>query len=94
MKKTLLFVIFGFAFSLSNIAYGLGSDFELNVVSSDAKSALQATRSMIYADLDKSLQTSFHAPLPAQQSKVFGIDDTKSYAREEAKVLGHLSIEG
>jgi hypothetical protein len=94
MKKTLLLVIFGFTFSLSNIAYGLGSDFLLNEVSSDAKSALQATRSMVYADLDKSMRSSFQAPLLTQQIREFGIDDTKSYAGEKVKVLGHLSIEG
>jgi hypothetical protein len=94
MKRTLLLVIFGFTFSLSNIAYGLGNDFQLNEVSSDANSALQATLSMVYADLDKSMQISFQAPLPTQQTRVFGIDDTKSYAGKEAKVLGHLSIEG
>jgi hypothetical protein len=94
MKKTLLLVIFGFAFSLSNIAYGLGSDIQSNEVSKDAYSALQATRSMVRADLEKNIYASFKVTLPTEQISIFGIDDTKSYAGKEASVLGHLSIEG
>jgi len=94
MKKTLLAVIYVIAFGLSNIAYGLEDDFQLSEVTSDATSALQATYSMVYADLEKSMQTGFRTPLSTQQSRVFGIDDTKSYAEKEARVLGHLSIEG
>lgn len=94
MKKTLVTVIFGIAFGLGNVAYGLGSDFQSDEVSRDAYSALQATQSMVYADLEKNMYASFQAPLPAQQSRFFGIDDTKSYAEKEVKVLGHAGIEG
>ena len=94
MKKTLFVLIYGILFGLSNIAYGLGSDIQSNEVSRDAYSALQATRSMVHADLEKNTYASFKITLPTERISIFGIDDTKSYVGEKVKVLGHLSIEG
>jgi hypothetical protein len=94
MKKILLTAFYGIALGLSSIAYGMGNDIQSNEVSRDACKALQETHSMVHADLEKAMQTSFQAPLPTQQSSIFGVDDTESYAGRKATVLGHLHIEG
>ncbi|MBT7951939.1 MAG: hypothetical protein HN764_09975 [Gammaproteobacteria bacterium] len=94
MKKTLITVLYAIAFSLSNVAYVVGNDFQSDEVASDAYNALQATHTMVYADLQKGVQLSFQAPLPTQKINYFGIDDIKSYRAKETKVLGHFIIEG
>ena len=86
-------VIYLIALSTANMAYAMSNDSLGNGVNDDAKSALQETRSLIFAGLEKNMQAS-RCALPAQRREIFGIDDIDSYAQkpEAAPVL--ISVEG
>jgi len=94
MNKLLLATICAITFSLSNLAYGMADGIERNEVSIDAMSTLQATKSMVQADLKNGMHTHIDTLRQAQESRVFGIDDTKSYTDEASRILGYGSIEG
>jgi hypothetical protein len=93
MKKLLMTGIFTIVLIGSNMTYAMTGDTSLNAVSADAFSTLQVTRCMVYADLQKNMQTTLYS-ISAQQISDFGIDDTKSYSGKANTILGHLSIEG
>jgi hypothetical protein len=94
MNKLVLTTICAIAFSLSNLAYGMADETDFSEVSIDATSALQATHSMVYTDLKNGMRTQIDSLRQTQESRIFGIDDTKSYADEAARLLGYGSIEG
>jgi len=94
MNKIVLTTICAMAFGLSNLAYGMAGETEFSKVSIDASSALQATHNMVYTDLKNGMRTQTDALRQTQESRIFGIDDTKSYTDEAARLLGYGSIEG
>ena len=93
MKKLLLTSIYMAVITVSNMAYGLGNDIQRSEASVDAFKALQVTRSMVYADLEKNIQATL-CSVPTQRIKGFGIDDTDSYAQEQKTRIGQLGVEG
>ncbi len=93
MKKILLTSVCGLVLAASNIAYGLAGEGSQNGVSIDAFSSLKATQCMVYADLEKNMQTFLYS-MPNQNNGSFGIDDTGSYAQKQEITLGSFGVEG
>jgi hypothetical protein len=93
MKKILTTSVYMLVLAVSNMAYGMSNENQSQLASADAFSALQITRSVIQADLEKNIQASLCA-MPAQRIKGFGIDDTESYAHKQKTTIGQYGVEG
>ena len=93
MKKLFMTGICLVTITISNVAFGADNESGQVDFAYDASNTLQATRSMVYSELKKNMQTSLYS-MAFQEIESKGSDEIKSYARKESFVLGHLSIEG